>query len=154
MNIEQTLQNSGLDLSANQLKSFLLGGLSAKAPLDLNKALEEIFSEEPEVRPTLEKPIAELFENLKVTRSSEVETLINEDLNTSFENLDFFLTGLSIAGTHSDSVEGELSEIIEDLEDLVMDIEEFLETAGAEEDKAELTDALLGTWDALVKRLN
>src|SRR5690606_22268413 len=118
------------------------------------KALEEIFSEEPEVRPTLEKPIAELFENLKVTRSSEVETLINEDLNTSFENLDFFLTGLSIAGTHSDSVEGELSEIIEDLEDLVMDIEEFLETAGSEEDKAELTDALLGTWDALVKRLN
>src|SRR5690606_30008090 len=138
MNIEQTLQNSGLDLSANQLKSFLLGGLSAKATLDLNKALEEIFSEEPEVRPTLEKPIAELFENLKVTRSSEVETLINEDLNTSFENLDFFLTGLSIAGTHSDSVEGELSEIIEDLEDLVMDIEEFLETAGSEEDKAEL----------------
>src|SRR5690606_22783826 len=121
---------------------------------NLDKALEEIFSEVPEERAALEKPIAELFENLKVTRATEVETLISEDLNFSFENLDFFLTGLSIAGTHSDSVEGELSEIIEDLEDLVMDIEEFLETSPGSEEQEELTSALLGTWEALVKQLN
>lgn len=154
MNIEKSLENSGLDLSAGQLKSFLLGGLSAKNPLPLDKALEEIFSEEPEARAALEKPIAELFENLKVTRATEVETLITQDLNNSYENLDFFLTGLSIAGTHADTVEGELSEIIEDLEDLVMDLEEYLETEGSAEDQEELTNALLGTWEALVKQLN
>lgn len=154
MNISQSLENSGLDLSVNQLKSFLLGGLTAKIPLDLDKALEEIFSEEPEARANLEKDIVEFYQNLKVTRQNEVEGLISNDLGTSFENLDFFLTGLSIAGTHADSVDGELGEIIEDLEDLVMDLEEFLETDGDAEVKEELTDALLGTWEALLKQLN
>lgn len=153
MNIEQSLENSGLDLTAGQLKSFLLGGLSAKTPLALSKALEEIFAEEPDARATLDSQISELFENLKVTRKSELSDLINEDLANSFENLDFFLTGLSIAGTHSESVEGELRDIIEDLEDLVMDLEEFLETSPSE-DQEELTNALLGTWDALVTQLN
>lgn len=154
MNIEKALENSGLDLSVNQLKSFLLGGLSAHNPLPLDKALEEIFSEEPEAREGLEKEITEFYQNLKVTRKTEVENLINEDLATSFENLDFFLTGLSIAGTHSDSTDGDLSTIIEDLEDLVMDLEEFLETNESEEAKVELTNALLGTWEALLKQLN
>lgn len=154
MNIEQSLLNSGLDLSANQLKSFILGGLSAKVPLELEKALEEIFSEEPEARAGLEKEISEFYENLKVTRKDELRSLMTEDLGSSFESLDFFLTGLSIAGTHAESTDGELSEIIEDLEDLVMDLEEYLETEGSEEDQEELTNALLGTWEALLKQLN
>lgn len=154
MNIETSLEKSGLDLSANQLKSFLLGGLSAQSPLTINKALEEIFAEEPEARAALEAPISEYFENLKVTRKSELNDLINEDLESSFENLDFFLTGLSIGGTTADSVEGELKDIIEDLEDLVMDLEEYLEASDDSDAQEELTSALLGTWEALVTRLN
>lgn len=153
MNFEQNLEKSGLDLTVNQLRSFFLGGLSAKTPLDLNKALEEIFSEEPEARAALEPQINELYLNLKVTHKSELGDLISEDLETSFENLDFFLTGLSIAGTHPDSVEGEYRDILEDLEDLVMDLEEYLETQN-EEEKEELTNALLGTWEAFLTQLN
>src|SRR5690606_17667723 len=70
-------------------------------------------------------------------------------LSVAREQLDYFLTGMNISGTHAESCTDEdLAEIIDELEDTVMDLDEYLSVEDpAKEDTKELKDFLLETWE-------
>jgi len=73
---------------------------------------------------------------------------LNLFLETSKDQLDFFLTGMSLSGTHSESCKNEeLGEFINELEDMVEDIEDYIgEDEADEEDGQDIKEFLLDSW--------
>jgi hypothetical protein len=138
-----------------QVKAFFLGILCAEKPLNFAKALTEILSETPEAKTTLEAPLKTLWDELTKNLKSELMNMFpnEKDLNLFLEmskdQLDFFLTGMSLSGTHSEKCENEnFREFINVLEDLVEDIEDYLADEDAdEEDGTDVKEFLLDVWE-------
>ena len=137
------------------MKAFFLGILCAEKPLNFAKALTEILSETPEAKTTLEAPLKTLWDELTKNLKSELMNMFpnEKDLNLFLEmskdQLDFFLTGMSLSGTHSEKCENEnFREFINVLEDLVEDIEDYLADEDAdEEDGTDVKEFLLDVWE-------
>lgn len=141
MKLQQLIDQTDLVLNAEQTRAFFLGALAAKKPLIFSKALDELTADDPTARPILEAELKKLWEELGQGPKQELTNLFSQesDIETVRDQLDFFLTALTLAGTTSDD-----EEILEDLEDLVMKFDDFL--SGEEIDEEELKESLLETW--------
>ena len=63
------------------------------------------------------------------------------------DQLDFYLTAMSLSGTHTESVKNEdLADLIDELEDTVMELDEYLSEEADEAEGLELKEILLETW--------
>lgn len=158
MKLQALIENTDLEMTEMQVKAFFSGVLCAEKPLPFPKALTELLSEAPTAKKDLEAPLKELFETLQKNLKAELAGLFPEDKNIhSFmevarEQLDYFLMGMSLSGTHSESCDDEeLAELIDELEDSVEDMDNFLSEEDADEAEGEdFKGFFLGTWKDFV----
>lgn len=154
MKLQELIDQTELDMTEAQVKAFFLGVLCAEKPLPFPKALDEILSETPEAKKELEPEFKKLFEQLKTNLKAELAKMfpIEDDINAFMEiakdQLDYFLTAMSLSGTTTESCKDEdLAELIEELEDTVEDMDDFLSDSEATpEDGADFKEFLIGTW--------
>ncbi len=159
MKLQELIDQTDLDMGPKQVEAFFLGVLSAQKPLPFPKALEELLSAAPESKATLEGELKKLWDKLKANYQTELENLfnskapLNEFLTEARDQLDYFLTALSLSGTHADSVDDEdLLELMEELEDTVMEIEDYLaEDKPSKAEGEEMKEMLLEAWKEFVE---
>jgi hypothetical protein len=158
MTLQALLSDSELDMSVPQIKAFFLGMLNAQKPMNFKQAQEELLSETPEEMSKLEGELAKLWSDLEQKKLVETKNLfpastdLNQFLADARDQLDYFLTAMSLSGTHSDSCEDEeLCEIIDELEDTVMDLDEYLAEEGSAEEGEELKVFLLEAWNDFIE---
>lgn len=156
MKLQELIDTNQIDLNEGQALSFLLGAQCGVKPLSFEKALAELLGD-AEATSELQNSLRELWQKLQKNFTQELTDLFDPNLEaqsfleTAHDRLDYFLTGLSLAG----SVQGEeLEEVTEELENLVMDLDEA--SSGLTEIKAEeLKEDLLGAWEEFVhQKLN
>ena len=154
MKLQELINETPLNMTEEQVKAFFLGALCADRPLPFLKALDELLEETPESKKELEAELKKLWEQLARNTKSELSQMFPEDKNTSVfletarDQLDFFLTALSLSGTNTEScVDDELAELIEELENIVEDLDEFLSNSEAcSADGDEFKEFLIETW--------
>lgn len=154
MKLQELIDQTELDMTEAQVKAFFLGGLCAEKPMPFPKALDEILSETPEAKKELEAEFKQLFEHLKTNLKAELQKMFpaEDDINVFMEiakdQLDYFLTAMSLSGTNTESCKDEnLAELIEELEDTVEDMDDFLSDSEATaEDGTDFKEFLISTW--------
>lgn len=154
MKLQDHIDSTKFDMNEIQVKAFFLGVLCAEKPLSFHQALEEILAEYPDAKPVLEAPMKETWDYLKTHLKAELEKMFPEEpeIHTFIEiaknQLDYFLTGMSLSGTNLESCDDEeLRELIDELEDTVEDMDDFLaDSTASEEDGEDFKEFLLGTW--------
>lgn len=154
MKLQELINSSELDMSIAHIKAFFLGALSAEKPMPFNLAVAEMLSEVPEAAKSLEPELKKLWDDLVKNKPGELQSLfpessnLKEFLSNAKDQLDFYLTALSLSGTNTESCQNEdVADLIDELEDTVMDLDEYLseDDADAEEGK-ELKEMLLEAW--------
>lgn len=158
MKLQALIDNTDLEMTEMQVKAFFLGVLCAEKPLPVAKAITELLSEAPTAKKDLEAPLTTLFADLQKNLKTELSKMFPEekDIHTfmeiSREQLDYFLMAMSLSGTHSESCDNEeLAELIDELEDSVEDMDNFLSEDDADEKEGEdFKGFLLGTWKDFV----
>ncbi|HXH29481.1 MAG TPA: hypothetical protein VNJ01_01590 [Bacteriovoracaceae bacterium] len=159
MKLQELIDKSDLDMTIDQVKSFFLGIFCADKPLSFNQAFEELLIEIEDLDEKMKPELKNLWDELQLNHKAGIKNILSsssddrEFLETSKDHIDFFLTALTLSGTNTETCKDEdLAELIEELEDNVMDIEDYLadEAAPAETGK-ELARALKETWSEFLK---
>ncbi len=150
------------DLTLPQIKAFFLGAMKGEKPLSPTEAFKELCSEITPLTPALELVLKEIWEEVKKSPQKELKNLfpVNVDvfhfLETAQLQLDAFLTALNLSGTYAESCEDEdLAEILDELEDMVLDLDEYLSLEDpSKDDGEELKSGLMETWEDLVNTIS
>jgi len=155
MKLQELINQTDLNMTTAQVKAFFLGTLVAEKPLSYSRALAELLTENPENRNILDEELKKLWDELEGKKKIELAQFFpkNSNLREYFEvaseQLDFFLTALSLAGTTPDSCKKEeLAEVLNELEEIVMELDEYL--AGPGEEGEDLKELLVETWQELL----
>lgn len=156
MKLQEVMQANQIDLNEGQVKGFFLGALSGVKPLEFSHAVTELMGNDTEITAELENILKEQWQHLQKSFAKELASLLDPQVDpTTFlsraqDRLDFFLTGLSLSGSVRDE---ELEEVSEELENLVMDLDEYLTDGNVEAERAEeLKEDILGAWEEFVSR--
>ena len=153
MKLQELITQNDLDMNINHIKAFFLGVMSAQKPMPFKNAVEEMLTEAPEAAKALNDELKNLWDDLQKNKPAELQKLFPENSNTveflsnAKEQLDFFLTALALSGTHAETIENEdLADLVDELEDTVMDLDEYLTEETNEAESAEFKELLLETW--------
>lgn len=154
MKLQELIGHANLDMSVAHIKAFFLGVLSAERPLPFVKAVEEMMAETPEAIKELEPELKKLWDELVKNKPAELQKLfpessdLKEFLSNAKDQLDFYLTALSLSGTNTETCKNEdVAELIDELEDTVMDLDEYLSESNADEvEGEELKEFLVEAW--------
>jgi hypothetical protein len=154
MKLQELIGHANLDMSVAHIKAFFLGVLSAERPLPFVKAVEEMMAETPEAIKELEPELKKLWDELVKNKPAELQKLfpessdLKEFLSNAKDQLDFYLTALSLSGTNTETCKNEdVAELIDELEDTVMDLDEYLSESNADEvEGEELKELLVEAW--------
>ncbi len=157
MKLQELIDQTELDMTVAQVKAFFLGVLCAEKSMPFPKAVDELLTEAPEAKASLEPGLIKLWDELKANLKTELKNMFpldEVDLNTFMEiskdQLDYFLTAMSLSGTNAESCnDEELAELIEELEETVADMDDFLSEEDNENGE-EFKDSLLETWTEFV----
>jgi hypothetical protein len=141
-------------ISPELTKAFFLGVLSAEKPLHFSKAAEELLSETPDAFKEVEAELKAIWDELVKNKPAELEKLLlgssdlKEYLTHVKDQLDFYLTALSLSGTNTENCSNEeMADLIDELEDTVMDLDEYLSEEKPDvEEGEELKEMLMETW--------
>lgn len=153
MKLQELIGQTDLDMNISHIKAFFLGVMSAEKPMPFNKAVEELLMEAPEAAKTLEGELKLLWDDLLKNKPAELQKLFPENSNTieflalAKDQLDFYLTAMALSGTHTESIKNEdVAELVDELEDTVMDLDEYLSEETNEQESEEFKELLLETW--------
>jgi hypothetical protein len=154
MKLQELIGRSDLDMTVAHIKAFFLGVQTAEKPLHFAKAVEEMMAETPEAIKELEPELKKLWDELAQNKPAELQKIfpassdLKEFLTNAKDQLDFYLTALSLSGTNTETCKNEdMAELIDELEDTVMDLDEYLsETNPDEAEGEEIKDLLLEVW--------
>lgn len=153
MKLQELITQNDLDMNINHIKAFFLGVMSAQKPMPFKNAVEEMLAEAPEAAKALNDELKTLWDDLLKNKPAELQKLFPENANTAEflasakEQLDFYLTALALSGTHAETIEnGDLADLVDELEDTVMDLDEYLSEDTNEAESAEFKELLLETW--------
>lgn len=154
MKLQELIGQNHVDMSVAHIKAFFLGVLSAERPLPFVKAVEEMMSETPEAIKPLQPELKNLWDELVKNKPAELQNLFgtSSDLKVFLTNakdqLDFYLTALSLSGTNTETCKNEdVADLIDELEDTVMDLDEYLSESHVDETEGEeLKELLLEAW--------
>lgn len=160
MKLTEILTKHELDITVPQIKAFFLGVNSADKPLPFSKSLDELLDESIHLKDELEGPLKELWDEITKNYKQEMGNLLPVDeelapfLEASILRLDYFLTGMGLAGTSSESAQDPaVAEFIEELEDAIETIDEILsEEKLDKEDAEDMREFLLGAWEEFSSR--
>lgn len=154
MKLQDHLDSTDLDMSEEQVKAFFLGMLCAEKRPSGNQAVDEFLTDFPEVRAALTAPLKETWEYLSQNTRKELEAMFPQEddayifVEAAKDQLDFFLTGMSLAGTNTETCQNEeLAAFVDELEEVVEDMDDFLADSEAEgEDAEDFKEYLLDIW--------
>lgn len=154
MKLQELIGHANLDMSVAHIKAFFLGVLSAERPLPFVKAVEEMMAETPEAIKELEPELKKLWDELVKNRPAELLKLFPESpdlkvfLSNAKDQLDFYLTALSLSGTNTETCKNEdVADLIDELEDTVMDLDEYLSESNPDEAEGEeFKELLVEAW--------
>jgi hypothetical protein len=152
MKLQELINKADLVMTLPQIKAYFLGILHAEKPMPFSDAVLEVLDDK---NPELEEALKAYFEELNQKKIVETKTIFpaaktdQEFLSIAREQLDYFLMGMSVSGTHPEACsDEEVAEIIDELEDTVMDLDEYLSIEDHDqEDTKELKSFLLETWN-------
>lgn len=155
MSLSTLLSNTDSSLTEGQIRAFYLGTFLADRPVPFKTAMEEVLMEaEIDDYKAWEKDMKALHDQVRGDVSGEMKKLLVDQvdlkafLQDSLAKLDYFLTGYAISGASDDK---DTAELVEELEDTVLDLEDFLADEGAtNESGVELRKLTLDTWKELV----
>lgn len=158
MKLQEILTTNDLEVTADQIKAFFLGIHSAERPLPFSKALAEILADTPEHEGILSPELKVLWSRIEADEKKELADMFpqNSDLKsfleTALSHLDYFLTGMSLSGTSSDSCKDEeLLEFVEVIEEFTEDLDEYLSEDKPNTEEGELMkNFLLDNWSVFV----
>lgn len=144
------------DLNIDLIKAFFLGVLNSKKPMKFEAAMDELLENEAEAKKELAAELQTFWKELEAKKIVETQNLFQGgDLELLKDKLDQFLTAMSLCGTHSESVDEPINEIMEDLEDTVEDMEDYLsEDKPDAEEGEEMKEFMLETWQAFLEAKN
>lgn len=153
MKLQELISETDLDMNLAHIKAFFLGVMSADKPMPFNRAVEEMLTEAPEAAKALEPELKNYWDLLAKNKPVELQNMfppaihIRDYLMQAKDQLDFYLTAMSLSGTHTESVKNEdLADLIDELEDTVMELDEYLSDDADEAEGEELKEVLLETW--------
>lgn len=155
MSLMNLLSSNDTSLTEGQIRAFYLGTFIADKPVNFQTAMEEVLMEaEVDDYKAWEKDMRSLYDQVKANVPGEMKDLIQDQadlkkfLQDSLGKLDYFLTGYAVSGATDDN---ETAEVIEELEDTVLDLEDYLaDDSGTKESGLELKKLTLDTWKELV----
>jgi regulator of sirC expression with transglutaminase-like and TPR domain len=158
MNFQELIDQTDLDMTEAQVKAFFLGVLCAEKPMPFNKAMDELLVETETARKELSDELKKIWDYLSANTKAELGKMFPQEsditvfMEIAKDQLDFFLTAMSLSGTNTESCKNEeLAELIDELEDTVEDMDEFLtDDQATAEDGEEFKEFLLGTWQEFV----
>ena len=159
MKLQQLIDQTELDMTADQVKAFFLGVLTADKPLPFPKAVKELVSETPDEQKILEPELKILWDQLSKNKKKELGSMfpdnadIHEFLEHTKDQLDYFLTALTLSGTTSESAKDEdFGGMIEELEELILELDEFLaDKQVPAEAGQEIKEIVLSVWSDLIE---
>lgn len=158
MKLQSLIDQTELDMTVPQVKAFFLGILTAQKPMPFHKALEELLSATPEAKDVLEKELKTQWDELVKNHPAELQKMFPENkdvleyLKVAKDQLDYFLTAMSLSGTSADTDDEDLADLIDELEDTVMEMDEYVVEAKPDlEEGQELKEAMLESWQDFIK---
>lgn len=155
MSLETLLATTETGLTEGQIRAFYLGTFMADRPVPFKTAMEEVLMEAEidDLKPW-EKDMKALHDRVKANVHKEMSGLIEDNadmkkfLQDALGRLDYFLTGYAVSGASDDN---DTSELVEELEDTVLDLEDYLaDESGTKESGVELKKLTVDTWNELV----
>jgi hypothetical protein len=157
MDLQELINSTDLDMTPPQVRAFMLGALSAQRPMSFTMALRELLSQNPEDSDVLEEAFKGVWREIENNPSLEFINFFPDAkspqhfLEIAKDQLDFFLTALSLAGTTAESCQQEeLADFLDELEDTVMELDEYLVDEEDQDRAKELKEMLLETWGEFV----
>jgi hypothetical protein len=130
MGLQTLLSDTDTNLTEGQIKAFYLGTFLADRPVPFKTAMEEVLMEaEVDDYKAWEKDMKALYDQVKANVPAEMKKLVEDQadlknfLQDSLGKLDYFLTGYAVSGASDDN---DTSELVEELEDTVLDLEDYL----------------------------
>ncbi|MES2528886.1 MAG: hypothetical protein V4598_17500 [Bdellovibrionota bacterium] len=151
MSLQSLLTSHDVNLTEGQIRAFYLGTFVADKPVTFKTAMEEVLMEaEVEDYKVWEKDMKALHDQVKANVHKEMVNLIADEadlrtfLQTCLGRLDYFLTGYAVSGASDDE---DTAEVVEELEDTVLDLEDYLaDESSTKESGMELKKLTLETW--------
>lgn len=161
MRFQEVIDQTDLDMTEAQVKAFFLGVLCAEKPLPFPKAMDELLVETENAREELGPDLKKVWEYLSANKKAELQKMfpeesdVNEFIELAKEQLDYFLTAMSLSGTTAESCKNQkMGELLEELEDIVEDMDEFLtDDQVTAEDGEEFREYLNETWGEFVSSM-
>lgn len=140
--LNESLKKCDLEMNTREVEAFLLGCLSAEKPMKLDRAIKELFLEEtkvtvkfdsPDARAEIEKDVKTLWEELSKSLAKRRKNLLvidGPDLKSEVIALgrigDFFLMGMTLAGTSIDDQDDEAGDLLDEMEDHLILLDEWV----------------------------
>ncbi len=147
-------------MEAQFVKAFFLGALTAEKPMAFSKALNEVYVHAPEEMEKNESSLKAEWDQLSKNLKAEMTRLLDDEgkedlefLKDAQENMDHYLTGLSLSGTTMDSCKNEeLADLLDEMEDVVLDLETYImeENYKANETK-EFKEIIVSLWSDMIQ---
>lgn len=155
MSLKTLLSETDSTLTEGQIRAFYLGTFMADRPVPFKTAMEEVLMEaEIDDYKAWEKDMKALHDQVKANVHGEMKNLLHDEsdikkfLQHSLACLDYFLTGYAVSGASDDE---DTAELVEELEDTVLDLEDYLaDESATKEAGTELKKLTLETWKDLV----
>jgi uncharacterized protein YgfB (UPF0149 family) len=133
MSLANALKGCDLEMNPREIEAFFLGCLSAEKPMKEERALKELFLEDtkvtvnfesPAARAELEKELKTLWKDLSKNLEKRREKLLIIDGKSLKEEIialgrlgDFFLMGMTLAGTSIEDQDDEAGDLLDEMED-------------------------------------
>ena len=147
-------------MESQNIRAFFLGTLTAERPMPFHKAVDEIFVAAPEDKAQFEADLKKEWDSISTNLKTEMINLMDDKgmsdidfLKVAQENLDYYLTGLSLSGTTMEtSSDEDFSDLLDEMEDVVLDLEEYImeEKFEATETK-EFKEVVQSLWTDMIE---
>jgi hypothetical protein len=152
MSLSDALKDCDLAMGPKDIEAFFIGTLSADDPMKFPKAVRELMLEDtqnpvkcssPEAREKLDKALAALWKELEKGLEKRRQNLLKnpggslKEQAVTLGNLgDFFLMGMTLAGLSVDDQDDELGDLLDEMEDHLLLMDEWVADGESRSDKA------------------
>jgi hypothetical protein len=140
--LSESLKKCDLEMNPREVEAFLVGCLSAEKPMKFDRAIKELFLEEtkvtvqfnsPDARVEIEKDVKQLWDELSKGLAKRRKNLLNVDGSNLKDEVialgrlgDFFLMGMTLAGTSIDDQDDEAGDLLDEMEDHLLLLDEWV----------------------------
>jgi uncharacterized protein YgfB (UPF0149 family) len=137
-----SLKSCDLEMNAKEVEAFFLGCLSAEKPMKLERAIKELFLEDTKVtvqfegadaRAKIEADLKGLWQELEKELKKRRKNLLlldgaslKEEVQALSRLGDFFLMGITLAGTSIEDLDDEAGDLLDEMEDHLLLLDDWM----------------------------